>query len=253
MRIGQCMGKTIQETYDIQKKRQEDKTLSARERLEKTRRDEAAKHLEAAAIQRKTMEQKLAGVLEKMKGGKRLTSKDYRALRSASPEYYHKALFIKTEREQYRRDLNRCRSRRQVKNLRLRKTQQFVLESQSIRHASMDAESRLKANEFLSMRHQAIEQEHREFKTTLRYQTLPEKRSKKERAASGFSPPSLPLREAVWRPARGDCGKAKPPGAGIDLLIESLEEKPSFLSEGDSLFAWPEPGKARGRNIAYRI
>lgn len=121
-------------------------------------------------------------VHQKLMAGKPLSDEDLAWLKENDPIQYQKALLIKAEREAYKKELERCRSKEEVQKLKQRKMEQFVAEANSIQSSSMSQDDKIKAMQFLEMRRAAIENEHKTFVETERYKLLPEKREKKDDA-----------------------------------------------------------------------
>lgn len=119
---------------------------------------------------------RMSSISEKLKWGQPLSGEEMEYLRVNSPELYQKAMLIKSEREQYRRALENCRSKEDVERLRARKMQEFSAQIGAVMRSGMDRGQKEEAIEFIQMRIAAIEDEHRTFLETPAYKRLPRKR-----------------------------------------------------------------------------
>lgn len=122
-------------------------------------------------------------IYTKMKCGSELSQKDLDYLRTNSPQLYEKAVKIAKEREQYRKELERCQTKEDVQTLNTNKINSLFNEAKSIMgNASIPASAKLNKMEEIEMRLNSIQNEHMKFISTPKYSALPERREdKKER------------------------------------------------------------------------
>lgn len=116
----------------------------------------------------------------KMTSGKPLTNEELAWLRENDPVGYQKALFMKMEREAYKRELENCRSKEEVAQVKQRKMEMFCTEAGKITSSSMSADDKKDAMMTLEYRRRAIEDEHKTFTDSSRYKMLPQKRKEKD-------------------------------------------------------------------------
>ena len=128
---------------------------------------------------------KRLSITAKLQGGIELTDEELEYLRRTDPDLYQKATQIKTEREQYRRDLKRCKTREEVEALFARKQQIFLSDIKSVKQCvGISKEKTKELMEQIGARMAGIWKEHTAFKESAAYQVLPgEKGLKKTEAA----------------------------------------------------------------------
>lgn len=131
----------------------------------------------------------------KMKMGHPLSDNEMKLLAKHAPELYKKAVQIKQEREQYRKELEQCQSKEDVQKVRERKFMQFSAEVSAIQHSSMSKADKMAAMEFIAMRMTNVENEMQSFMATSRYQRLPEKRKEKDQVVLPAEPDKKALKE----------------------------------------------------------
>ena len=134
-----------------------------------------------AAFRQQLKELKKAQIMEsiqgKMRAGLRLSKKELDYLRTHAPLEYEKAVKIEREREEYKRELERARSKEDVSKLKQRKMQQFVTEARAVsQNPNIPQGKKKELLEFIGMRMNAIMNEHASFVQTPEYHRLPDKR-----------------------------------------------------------------------------
>jgi len=113
---------------------------------------------------------KLQAIKSKLKSGQRLSPAEMEYLRNNDPKLYETAVKIAKERNEYRRDLKRCKTKTSVQMANVSKLMQFKLES------------KYEDPEVMFMRVSAILNEHSEFVKTNKYCDLPiDEKDKKDR------------------------------------------------------------------------
>jgi len=130
-----------------------------------------------------TQEQKqncLSKISEKLSTGKKLSGNEMKILQQNSPVLFQKAVSIEMERKQIKRQLNACKSKKEVRDLCDRKMMQFLGEQRAIERSSMPKAQKIEAMEFLGMRREAFNDELKEFKESDKYKSLPEKRKEEK-------------------------------------------------------------------------
>ncbi len=105
---------------------------------------------------------RLQGIKNKLKSGQRLSPADMEYLRNNDPILYEKAVKIEKERDAYRHDLRRCKTKTDVHMVSLSKQMQLKLES------------KYEDPEIMFMRMSAISNEHSEFVKTDKYRAPPD-------------------------------------------------------------------------------
>jgi hypothetical protein len=120
--------------------------------------------------------QTMSGIQGKMKAGLRLSANEMEYLRANAPLEYEKAKQIEREREEYKRELERCRTKEDVDKLNQRKMQQFVTEARAVSHnPNIPHEKKQELLEFIGMRMMATMNEHYRFIKTPEYKELPDR------------------------------------------------------------------------------
>ncbi len=112
----------------------------------------------------------------KLKSGMSLTSEELDYLRINCPDLYNEAMKIEQEREQYKKELENCRSKEDVEKLNMRKTQEFATQAKSIIGSSLPRAKKLELLDYLNMRTASIQKVHMEFTNSSKYYSLPDKR-----------------------------------------------------------------------------
>jgi hypothetical protein len=119
--------------------------------------------------------QTITSLRSKLLSGGSLTENELRYLKENSPEDYDKAVQVERERAQYKHELEKCRSKEDVKKLNERKLYHFSAEAKSISNTpDISPAKKRELLEFLCMRMAAIMNEHSNFQKQAQYQQLPE-------------------------------------------------------------------------------
>lgn len=120
--------------------------------------------------------QKISAINGKMLSGAYLSEDEIDYLRTNCPDLYAKAVQIKREREAYKKELNNCKSKEDVEKLRQRKMSEFINEANSIAtNPNIPKAKKSVLLEFITMRMNAIINDHADFIKSPEYQRLPEK------------------------------------------------------------------------------
>jgi hypothetical protein len=120
--------------------------------------------------------QKMSSIHGKMLAGGKLTKEEMEYLRENNPELYEKAVKIKREREQYKKELESCKSKEDVEKLNQQKLHNFAAEAKAIAsNPNIPTDKKVELLEFLTMRKNAIMNEHAEFIKSKEYYELPDK------------------------------------------------------------------------------
>ncbi len=136
---------------------------------------------QAAELKQLSADGKRASIKAKLQGGNELTDEELEYLRKTDPDLYQKAIEIKAEREQYRKDLERCRTREAVELLFARKQQIFLSEIRSVKRCiGISKEKTQELMEQISARRVGIWKEHVTFKESVTYKSLPRERDLEE-------------------------------------------------------------------------
>ena len=117
--------------------------------------------------------QKLLFIQSKLKAGMQLSGPEMEYLRKYAPELYRKAEQIEKEREEYMRELKKCKTKEEVQRLNAQKLQNLAGEMSTVMSSSAPTEQKLEKIEFISMRIAAIQNEHFSFLESPQYKALP--------------------------------------------------------------------------------
>ncbi|MEG0778479.1 MAG: hypothetical protein RSG55_06500 [Oscillospiraceae bacterium] len=138
---------------------------------------------------RKIRESNVTSSLDiKLCAGGTLTDDELEYLKTKSPELYQKAIEIKKERAQYKKELERCRTKEDVEELNSRKMQQFVSEIKAVKNnPNIASGKKREIMEQINRRAMGILSEHSHFVSSRDYEELPteeeiEEGEKKEKA-----------------------------------------------------------------------
>jgi hypothetical protein len=136
----------------------------------KTKKNNSANFLQNNDFIKKTLVQRAE---LKMKSGKKLTRDEMEFLKTHAPDMYIKALKIEKEREEYRKALQNCRTKEDVKRVQAVKAMQLQEEADAIPNKNSD--SGRDTLEFIAMRLAAMLDEFSDFVKSGEYDELPEK------------------------------------------------------------------------------
>jgi hypothetical protein len=118
----------------------------------------------------------MSSIQSKLRTGKRLTKAEKAYLKVNSPDLYDQAARIEQERENYKQELRRCRSKRDVEELRRRRALLYAAEANAVaNNPNIPREKKQEYLDYIGMRVAAAEDEYTEFSETAEYKTLPEK------------------------------------------------------------------------------
>lgn len=145
---------------------------------------------EAANIKKWSEDQRrsqaVSSIHGKMLSGAPLSNDELNYLRANCPDLYEKAMQIQREREAYKKELSNCKSKEDVEKLSQRKMNEFINEAKSIiTNPNIPKAKKAVMLEFITMRMNAVMNDHAEFIKSPGYQRLPEKAHKSERDSAG--------------------------------------------------------------------
>lgn len=182
--------KTMELTQKWMKKKDEigpgglsEKNTISSSSLHKKEQDQAALNM-IETFKKQVEDQRKSGAINeissKMKAGQDLTPAELDYLKENAPDLYEKYMEIQKERDQYKKELDRCRTKEDVRNLNSRKMNQFMNETKSVMNSSMPRDAKLAAIQDIQMRTQYICNDHAKFVGSAAYEELPENREELE-------------------------------------------------------------------------
>lgn len=117
----------------------------------------------------------------KLKAGKKLSSQELDYLRQNAPDLYKKAVEVQREREQYKRDLRRCKTKEDVQRLNANRMQRFMSETHTIvQNSTISKSQKCALLDQVFRRLMAIADEHHTFVKSREYAELPEEKELEE-------------------------------------------------------------------------
>ncbi|MDR1702257.1 MAG: hypothetical protein LBR56_05735 [Sporomusaceae bacterium] len=120
--------------------------------------------------------QATASIIGKLQAGVRLSPDELEYLKANAPMEYEKAVQVEREREQYKRELENCKSKEDVEKLNQRKLSQFFTEASAVaNNPNISDDKKRERLEVIGMRLMAVMDEHVSFKETEKYKRLPDK------------------------------------------------------------------------------
>jgi len=111
-------------------------------------------------------------IKNKMKSGKRLSFEEKEFLRVNAPDLYEKAMKIEKERDEFRRALEKCKTKEEAQRLQAAKALELQTEAQAMSCKLKDGKER-DENEFMAMRMMAIFDEYADFTKSKEYAEKP--------------------------------------------------------------------------------
>lgn len=118
----------------------------------------------------------ISSIDAKLKSGMPISSDELEYLRINAPELYEKAVEIQKEREEYRKELEKCRSKEEVSELNITKLQNLTVEASSIKNnPNLPSAKKQACLEQILRRIMAINNEHSSFVKTIKYASLPQR------------------------------------------------------------------------------
>ncbi len=111
----------------------------------------------------------VAGIFAKLMAGQELSPSELEYLKEADPELYEKAVKVANERKEYERKLKQCKSKDEVEKVKLEK-----LSNLSSEMVPASAPNSYETNTFVTMRTNAVMDEHTKFVNSERYRKLPQ-------------------------------------------------------------------------------
>jgi len=111
-------------------------------------------------------------IKNKMKSGKRLSFEEKEFLRVNAPDLYEKAMKIEKERDEFRRALEKCKTKEEAQRLQAAKALELQTEAQAMSCKLKDGKER-DENEFMAMRMMAIFDEYADFTKSKEYSEKP--------------------------------------------------------------------------------
>jgi len=110
-------------------------------------------------------------IKNKMKSGRRLSHDEKEFLRINAPDLYEKAMKIEKERDEFRRALEKCKTKEEASRLQAQKAMELQTEAQATSVKFKDGKERDEA-EFIAMRMMAIFDEFADFTKSKEYAEL---------------------------------------------------------------------------------
>ena len=164
----------------------------------------ARRQAEVARLQEDAMRVRkgniIAGMDAKLKAGQSLSPQELAYLKENSPALYEEAVKLQAEREQYKKELENCRTQEEVEQLKARKLQGFLNTTQTImQNPNIPKGKKQELMDKVLRRLMMVELEHRQFVGSDRYQTLPkdedELRGKKDKDGNPIPQPEDKVKE----------------------------------------------------------
>lgn len=114
----------------------------------------------------------ISAISYKMKSGQKLTGSDLEYLKAHAPQLYTEYIKIVAEREQYKEELKKCKTKDEVNNLNTMKVQEFMSQIHSVEGSGMSAGAKQAAMDRIQMHMANIQNEHQAFVQSTRYASL---------------------------------------------------------------------------------
>ncbi len=168
----------IQQFIDVQiggKKPVDTKKLPIDEKMAKKLR-QMEMFTERLEQEKKSM--RLSNIDMQLKSGANLKQEDLEFLKEHNPELYREALNIKEQREQYKKELARCRTKEEVEKLQKTKTDIFMGRMKAVQQANLNSGEKIKELDKIKREMAGINAEYRDFKKTSKFKSLPENNRK---------------------------------------------------------------------------
>lgn len=142
-----------------------------------------------------------------MKFGIKLSDKEMEYLKENAPWLYDKAKRIEKEREEFKRELEQCKTKKEVERVWSTKISLCLQEARAVESCpGLSEEEKEDKLEFIGMRMAAIDQEHSEFIKTPQYHMLPDddqEANRKRGTKTTMSQAELPQQRKVSDYAKG--------------------------------------------------
>lgn len=120
--------------------------------------------------------QKIESLRGKLLSGQKLNAEEMDYLRENSPDDYENAVKAEKEREEYKRELEACRSKEDVAKFNMRRLNKFGAEATAIaNNPNIPADKKKTLTEGICMKAMGVMDEHKEFIKTPEYMRLPER------------------------------------------------------------------------------
>ena len=118
---------------------------------------------------------RLNRIENKMKTGERLSTTEMEYLRKNAPAMYEKAVKIEREREEYRRALENCKTKEEVRQLNMSRMGQLLSEAKSVaNNPNIPEDKKLELLDEIASRAMAMSNEFAEFVVSEEYANLPD-------------------------------------------------------------------------------
>ncbi len=127
-------------------------------------------------LEREKENMRLAEIDGKLKSGAELKEEDLEYLKEHKPELYQEAIKIKREREEYKKQLERCRTKEKVEKLQKLKMDTFMGRIKAIQSANIPKEKKLIELDKVTREMAGITAEYKAFKKTEKFKSMPEKK-----------------------------------------------------------------------------
>jgi len=115
---------------------------------------------------------RIGDIKNKMKSGKRLSFEEKEFLRVNAPDLYEKAMKIEKERDEFRKALEKCKTKEEAMRVQTSKALELQTEAQAMSCKFKDGQER-DESEFIAMRMMAIFDEYADFTKSKEYSEMP--------------------------------------------------------------------------------
>jgi len=122
---------------------------------------------------------RIEDIKNKMKSGRRLSYEEKEFLRIHAPDLYEKAIKIEQERDEFRRALEKCKTKEEARRLQTSKSLELQTEAQALSGDSKTGKDQ-GYSEFIAMRMMAIFDEYADFTKSKEYDEIPNEYEKNE-------------------------------------------------------------------------
>jgi len=122
---------------------------------------------------------RIEDIKNKMKSGRRLSFEEKEFLRIHAPDLYEKAMKIEKERDEFRRALEKCKTKEEARRLQTAKALELQTEAQAMSCKTKDGKEK-DESEFIAMRMMAIFDEYADFTKSKEYDEIPNEYEKNE-------------------------------------------------------------------------
>lgn len=249
-----------QKKQEISKKKNTEKP----EQTQKERERESMMRMLAQNMESTQESNKINQLAGKLKAGMLLTSDELAYLRTKNPELYKTAMEVKCEREKYKKELEKCRTKEEVERVRANKMQQFVSEVKAVQgNSNIPEGKKLEIMQKIQMRMTNIMNEHTSFVKSPRYASLPteqelrEEKERREKKAGEVSDDDeiLHLPQKEEQPKTGESEETWEDSGTVETADQEALTKEGS-AQGDNISGGSDtkadlPGKAAGSSRSH--